>query len=142
MFWRITSKITTGRLLILLCYSLLYIILVTYLYCFSCSNDWRGLFNLTSMSPLYCLHLMLKDKFQGNRMEILCKMENELEKRFELWSKTFEGLRSVSTDSSHLKSESDILKYSKLCDQFHDPKRVVTAEETTIDKLIEQREVE
>ena len=65
-------------------------------------------------------------------------MENELERRFELWSKTFEGLRSVSTDSSHLKSESDILKYSKLCDQFHDPKRVVTAEETTIDKLIEQ----
>ena len=65
-------------------------------------------------------------------------MENELEKRFELWSKTFEGLRSVSTDSSHLKSENDILKYSKLCDQFHDPKRVITAEETTIDKLIEQ----
>ena len=65
-------------------------------------------------------------------------MESELEKRFELWSKTFEGLRSVSRDSSHLKSENDILKYSKLCDQFHDPKRVITAEKTTIDKLIEQ----
>ena len=43
-------------MLTLLCYYLLNIILVTYLYCFSCSNDWRGLFNLTSISPLYCLH--------------------------------------------------------------------------------------
>ena len=37
-----------------------------------------------------------------------------------------------------LKSENDLLKFTKLCDQFHDAKRTIIAEKTTIDKLIEQ----
>ena len=59
---------------------------------------------------------MLKDTFQGHSMETLCKMENELEKRFGNWGKAFEGLRGVSTYSSHLKSESVFLKYFNVCD--------------------------
>ena len=35
-------------------------------------------------------------------------------------------------------SESDFLKYFKLCDQFYDAKRAITEEKTTIGTLIEQ----
>ena len=45
---------------------------------------------------------------------------------------------SVSKHLSNLKYESDLMKYFKLCDQFHDAKRAIIAEKTTIDNLIEQ----
>ena len=45
---------------------------------------------------------------------------------------------SVSKHLSHLKYESDSMKYFKLCDQFYDAKRAIVAEKTTIDNLIEQ----
>ena len=80
----------------------------------------------------------LKDKFQGSRKEILKRLESELEKRFENWKKTFGSLMSVSKHLSHLKYESDLMKYFKLCDQFYDAKRAIVAEQTTIDNLIEQ----
>ena len=80
----------------------------------------------------------LKDKFQGNRKEILKRLESELEKRFENWKKTFGSLMSVSKHLSHLKYESDLMKYFKLCDQFYDAKRAIVAEKTTIDNIIEQ----
>ena len=80
----------------------------------------------------------LKDKFQGSRKEILKRLESELEKRFENWKKTFGSLMSVSKHLSHLKYESDLMKYFKLCDQFYDAKRAIVAEKTTIDNLIEQ----
>ena len=80
----------------------------------------------------------LEDKFQGSRKEILKRLESELEKRFENWKKTFGSLMSVSKHLSHLKYESDLMKYFKLCDQFYDAKRAITAEKTTIDNLIEQ----
>ena len=79
----------------------------------------------------------LKDKFQGSCKEILKRLANELEKRFENWKKTFGSLMSVSKHLSHLKYESDLMKYFKLCDQFYDAKRAIVAEKTTIDNLVE-----
>ena len=76
----------------------------------------------------------LKDKFQSSLKEILKRLESELEKRFENWKKTFGSLISVIKHLSHLKYESDLMKYFKLCDA----KRAIVAEKTTIDNLIEQ----
>ena len=81
---------------------------------------------------------MLKDKFQGSRKVILSKLEYELENFFENWIKKSAYLASVSSLPLRLKSENDLLKFTKLCDQFHDAKRTIIAEKTTIDKLIEQ----
>ena len=81
---------------------------------------------------------MLKDKFQGSRKEILYKLEYELEKYFENWSKKSSFLVSVRWLPSRLKNENDLMKYMKLCDQFYDAKRIIEAEKMTISKLIEQ----
>ena len=60
----------------------------------------------------------LGNKFQGSRKKILKRLESKLEKRFENWNKTFGSLMSVSKHLSHLKYESDLMKYFKLSDQF------------------------
>ena len=66
---------------------------------------------------------MLKDKFQGSRKKILYTLECELKKRIENWSKTSEGLLSVSKLLSRLKDENDLMKYLNFSDQFYDAKQ-------------------
>ena len=68
---------------------------------------------------------MLKDMFQGSRKEILYKFEYKLQKRFDNWRKTSEGILSVSTLPSLLKDENNLTKFMKLCDQFYDAKRII-----------------
>ena len=71
---------------------------------------------------------MLRDKFQSRCEEILYKLEYELEKYFENWSKKSSYLASVSRLPSRLKNENDLMKYLKHGDQFYAAKRILAAE--------------
>ena len=85
------------------------------------------------------MHLpFLKDEFHGSSRELFSKMETELERKSDSWSKRFEGIVPVSRFLSHLRIEKDLLKYCRVIDEFYDDKKVIIEEKTKINKLIEQ----